>query len=467
VYGVNILFLTLECFFVHHTDPHAPLLHPQLRSPMMDGLHNLLSGGGKDGRMSIFNMNRPLLGVHSRRTPSRRKFEGEQDAYAHLLPTYAELTARLSASVPDSLRQMFSGHELLPDSPPEKAPAVTSTESADGESAAQSTQPAEPSDAPLSAAKPSAPTTPASATSPTPSASSPAPVSGKSTPKRFSGSVFSKLGNFDPTKVKPPGARPSVTAAMMSAESSEAGSGTPTASGATAQSLPGVIKKEDSVHSPLSQDEEGSPLASANLERATTARTRRAPAKKKFEKPVGEVPPTLEVIPIAPEPTTASAQESTPKASSSAMGALRSLFTARRPTVVATSTSGGAAPGQPGLPPVLQESEGGDSAAPSPTTPGAGSVAVGAGAAVVAGAGITTMLSSLFGSSKGKPKVQTQSATLKGSTLAGMQHCLKVCSNVCRRNILIMQPLCATGNMDMLNGTMNALTSSSRKSFLL
>jgi hypothetical protein len=444
-------------------DPHTPLLHPQMRSPMMDGLHSLLTGGGKDGRMSIFNMNRPLLGVHARRTPSRRKFEGEQDAYSHLLPTYAELTARLSASVPDSLRQMFTGHEPVPDSPPTApGPAsggIDSRNAGDGVPALPSEPVAEPG---------SSTTTPGSSSAPLSAGSSPAPTGGKTAPKRFSGSVFSKLGNFDPTKVKPPGARPSVTTAMMSSDAATSGTGTSsaTASGA-APPLPGTIKKEDSVHSPMSHEEEGSSLASANMDRATTARTRRAPAKKKFEKPVSELPPALEVVPIIPEVSaTAPAEVAAPKSSaSSTMGALRSLFTARRPTMAGTSSVGGGSLGQPVLPPVLQDSDGAEGSAPSPKTPGsAGGTAAGLGATVVAGAGITTMLSSLFGSSKGKPKAQTQSAVARGSALAGMfDYPQTLVAGYWYFAPHVLMCLICAGNLSAMNGALDNLASSSRK----
>jgi hypothetical protein len=432
---------------------------------MMDGLHSLLSGGGgKDGRMSIFNLNRPLLGVHSRRTPARRKFEGEQDAYSHLLPTYAELTARLSASVPDSLRQMFTGHEPVPDSPPSQASASADSQGR-GEDP-QTTLPTQVADPSASASTSGKPNTSAS------TFSSPAPVSGKTTPKRFSGSVFSKLGNFDPTKVKPPGIRPSVTAAMVAGDSAPAGEtsvGTSTSAAASgaAQPLLGVIKKEDSVHSPMSHEEDGSPLASANLERATTARTRRAPAKKKFEKPIGELPPALEVVPIIPEAPTPTAAEATPKSSSSTMGALRSLFTTRRPSVAVSSTGSGS-PGQPALPAVLADNDGADSTSQSPKTPGsAGASAAGVGAAVVAGAGISTMLSSLFGSSKGKPKAQTQSAVVKGSALAGNFPTNKpLHAFLLHIGIQLYRTTSSgAGNLNMMDGAINTLTSSSRKLF--
>ena len=262
------------------------------------------------------------------------------------------------------------------------------------------------------------------ATSPVP------PEAGRVTPKRISNSVFARLGNFDPTKTLVPGARPVLPGAMSPLSSpvpnamSPLSSPVPSAMSPTAEGmerLHGGLVKADSIYSPMTAESAATTttdsiqaLASAQLERATTTRTRRAPAKKKFEAPVSELPVTLVVVPIvAPlsvqTPAATAATSSSVKTPTRMGAALKSLFKSRKGSITTTNTattttttSSTEAAGAL----VLQDT---DTTASSPHTPAA---TVG----TPSSSSISTMLTSLFsGSGKVKSKAPTQSAVAEQS----------------------------------------------------
>ena len=268
------------------------------------------------------------------------------------------------------------------------------------------------------------------ATSPVP------PEAGRVTPKRISNSVFARLGNFDPTKTMVPGARPVLPGAMSPLSSPVPSAMSPTAEGV--ERLHGGLVKADSIYSPMTAESAATTttdsiqaLASAQLERATTTRTRRAPAKKKFEAPVSELPVTLVVVPIvAPlsvqTPSATAATSSSVKTPTRMGAALKSLFKSRKGSITttntattATTTSSTEAAGTL----VLQDT---DTTASSPHTPAA---TVG----TPSSSSISTMLTSLFsGSGKVKSKAPTHSAVAEQSDFSStLLSCCIITTIIC------------------------------------
>jgi hypothetical protein len=337
--------------------------------------------------LRMFNLQRPTVDA-PRRAPTRRQFESENDAFSHLLPSYSEISARLSSTMPESIKHMFSGStssvaRFSPQKPvQDKASYLPLTVTGINIAA---TSPAPPD-----------------STNSTPFRS-PSQDAVKTTPKKLDNTVFSKLAGLDPTKVMPPGSRPSppppTSAAGPHSPFAHAGSPSP-----IRLPLPYAIKKEESVHSPLAVDIDVAALPAAQLDRAAANKSRRAPAKKKFAPAVEDIPPTLTVVPIA-APSAATAP--TPS-KLTAMGALKAMFTSRRPSVAPPATaapssnSPTAAAGAVPMPAVLQDSP--VSSHASPTTPGKG---------------IGGMLTAMF-ANKNKSKATTQSAATETSSLSGI-----------------------------------------------
>jgi hypothetical protein len=355
--------------------------------------------------LRMFNLQRPTVDA-PRRAPTRRQFEGENDAFSHLLPSYSEITARLSSTMPESIKHMFSGStssvaRFSPQKPvQDKASYLPLTVTGVNIAA---TSPAPPD-----------------STNSTPFRS-PSQDAVKTTPKKLDNSVFSKLAGLDPTKVMPPGARPSPPPPNSTAgpHNPFAHTGSPSP---IRLPLPHAIKKEESVHSPLAVDTDVEPLPAAQLDRAAANKGRRAPAKKKFAPAVEDVPPTLTVVPIA-----ASATAAPTPSKLTAMGALKAMFTSRRPSVAPPATASdsptaAAATGAVPVPAVLQGSPASSHA--SPTTPGKG---------------IGAMLTAMF-ASKNKPKATTQSAATETSSLSGI-------TTDCTFLIVFSRPQCTTHHL--------------------
>jgi hypothetical protein len=349
--------------------------------------------------LRMFNLQRPTVDA-PRRAPTRRQFESDDDAFSHLLPSYSEISARLSSTMPESIKHMFSGStssvaRFSPQKPvQDKASYLPLTDTGVNIAA---TSPV-PADSTISAPF-----------------RSPSQDAVKTAPKKLDNSVFSKLAGLDPTKVMPPGSRPSPPPPTSTAgpHSPFAHTGSPSP---IRLPLPYAIKKEQSVHSPLAVDTDVAPLPTAQLDRATATKGRRAPAKKKFAEAVEDVPPTLTVVPIA-APSAATAP--TPS-KLTAMGALKAMFTSRRPSVAPPATdSPTAAAGAVPMPAVLQDSPASSHA--SPTTPGKG---------------IGGMLTAMF-ANKNKSKATTQSAATETSSLSGIATaCTSLIVHLAHRSLL-------------------------------
>lgn len=118
-FGVTYVLLIFDTILLV-PDPHTPLLHPGVRSPL-GHLTALLTGSAvahsrdgqkeKDGRIQSLNLTRATVAPKARRAPTRRRFEATEDSslqdLLEMLPSMADFTSRLSSSVPDNWKHFF------------------------------------------------------------------------------------------------------------------------------------------------------------------------------------------------------------------------------------------------------------------------------------------------------------------------------------------------------------------------